>query len=144
MLRRGSLTAGFLACTPLLAAPDMERVARNAEELATQAASNLNVEELIVWLVTGLLIGSLVGTLVTRREAGFGLAGNLGLGLLGAFLGGMVSEKLGLELGLGNLVLSYDHLVAAAAGALVVVLVLLFVKSRYLKARTPGKKKSKD
>jgi len=132
-----------LFCTPLLGAPDMDQVVKNAEEMAAQAASNIEPGELLAWLITGLLIGSLVGTLATRREVGFGFAGNLGLGLVGAFLGGLICDKLGLELGLGELVLSYDNLLAAAVGAFVVVMVLFFVKTRYLKARTPAKK-SKD
>jgi uncharacterized membrane protein YeaQ/YmgE (transglycosylase-associated protein family) len=133
-----------LVSTPLLGATDMDQVTKNAEELANKAASSIESGELFVWIITGLLIGSLVGTIATRRNVGFGLVGNLVLGLLGAFLGGWIFDKLGFQFGLGELVLSYDDLLAAASGALIVVLVLLFVKARYLKARTPAGKKGKE
>jgi len=41
-------------------------------------------DQVIVWMVVGLIGGSLAGLLVTREKRGLGWSRNLGLGLAGA------------------------------------------------------------
>ena len=49
-----------------------------------------SVDQFIVWIVVGLLGGSLAGLLVTWDRAGFGFLRNLGVGLVGALVGGLI------------------------------------------------------
>jgi uncharacterized membrane protein YeaQ/YmgE (transglycosylase-associated protein family) len=53
---------------------------------------------------------------------------SLGLGLLGAFVGKTVFDFLGLRLGLPQLVLSIDDLVAAMLGSLVLLLLIRYIR----------------
>ena len=46
--------------------------------------------ELLVWLITGALAGWLAGTVVTGKWAGLGRWTGLGIGLVGALIGGAI------------------------------------------------------
>jgi len=49
----------------------------------------ITLDQIIVWIIIGLIGGSLTGLLIKRDREGFGMMTNLGLGLAGAFVGGM-------------------------------------------------------
>ena len=86
--------------------------------------------ELIVWLVIGALAGSLAGMLVRRRREGFGRLSNLGIGLVGALIGGLLFRLLGIDLGLGVVAVSLEDLVAALIGSLVFLGLLRLLRGR--------------
>jgi uncharacterized membrane protein YeaQ/YmgE (transglycosylase-associated protein family) len=80
--------------------------------------------QVIVWLIVGLIGGSLAGLIVTWKRRGFGLLQNLGMGLVGAFVGGLLFRLLGLFPGLDAVAISLRDIVAACAGTLLVLAVL--------------------
>lgn len=84
----------------------------------------ITLGQLITWLIIGALAGSLAGALVRRRRRGYGLAVNLTIGLIGALLGGVIFRLLSINLGLGQIVLSGEDLVAAFLGALLFLAIL--------------------
>jgi len=59
-----------------------------------------SVDELFAWLIVGALAGSLAGILITRKREGLGGFTNLGVGLAGAVLGGLLFKLLKINLGL--------------------------------------------
>ena len=67
----------------------------------------------ITWIVMGLLGGSLAGLIITRQRKGFGLARNMGLGLAGAIVGGLLFRLLGLLPGLDQISISLRDIVTA-------------------------------
>ena len=77
--------------------------------------------ELIVWIVMGLVGGSLAGLVITRERKGFGLVRNMGLGLVGAIVGGLIFRLLGLLPGLDAISISLRDVVAAFVGSLIVL-----------------------
>jgi uncharacterized membrane protein YeaQ/YmgE (transglycosylase-associated protein family) len=81
-----------------------------------------SIAQFIVWLVVGLLGGSLAGLLVTRHRGGFGFLRNLGVGLLGALLGGLLFRLFGLFPRLDAIAVSLRDIVAAVIGSLIVLL----------------------
>jgi uncharacterized membrane protein YeaQ/YmgE (transglycosylase-associated protein family) len=78
---------------------------------------------LIAWLVIGAIAGWLAGTLV--KGGGFGLIGDIIVGIVGAFVGGWLAGLLGIHIG-GGLISS---IITATAGAIVLIVVLRMVKS---------------
>jgi uncharacterized membrane protein YeaQ/YmgE (transglycosylase-associated protein family) len=86
--------------------------------------------QLIVWAIVGLIAGSLVGVIVKGERKGFGLFANLGLGLAGAFVGGLLFRLLGLFPGLDQITLSLRDIVSAFLGSLLVLLALWYRQSR--------------
>jgi uncharacterized membrane protein YeaQ/YmgE (transglycosylase-associated protein family) len=76
----------------------------------------------IVWIVVGLIGGSLAGLIIKWDREGFGLVRNLGLGLIGAFVGGLLFRLLGLFSELDRVAISLRDVVAAVVGSLLVLL----------------------
>jgi uncharacterized membrane protein YeaQ/YmgE (transglycosylase-associated protein family) len=90
-----------------------------------------SVDQLIVWVVVGLLGGSLAGLLITWEREGFGLLRNLGVGLVGALVGGLLFRAFGILPGLDKIAISLRDVVAALVGSLLVLAALwLWRKSR--------------
>ncbi|WP_158814801.1 GlsB/YeaQ/YmgE family stress response membrane protein [Methylocapsa sp. S129] len=81
----------------------------------------LSNESLLVILFVGIVAGWLAGKLV--RGAGFGLIGDLVVGIIGAFIGDWLLPRVGIHLGVGTVAL----IINATIGAIVLLLVLRLV-----------------
>jgi uncharacterized membrane protein YeaQ/YmgE (transglycosylase-associated protein family) len=88
------------------------------------------VAQVIVWIVVGLIGGGLASRLITWDRAGFGNFRNLGLGLIGALVGGLLFRWLNLLPGLDKVSVSLRDIVAAVAGSLL-VLAAIWLAKRY-------------
>jgi uncharacterized membrane protein YeaQ/YmgE (transglycosylase-associated protein family) len=88
------------------------------------------VAQVIVWIVVGLIGGGLASRLITWDRAGFGNFRNLGLGLIGALVGGLLFRWLNLLPGLDKVSVSLRDVVAAVAGSLL-VLAAIWLAKRY-------------
>ncbi len=82
---------------------------------------------IVVWLIVGALAGSLAGMVVKRTKEGFGRATNIGIGLVGALIGGFFFKIFKIDLGLGKIAVSLEDLVAAFIGSLLLLLVIWIV-----------------
>jgi len=78
--------------------------------------------QLIVWIVIGLIGGSLAGLIITWNRQGFGIWRNIGLGLIGALVGGFIFRIFGLFPRLDTITISLRDVVAAFVGSLIVML----------------------
>lgn len=83
-----------------------------------------SIDQLIVWIIVGLVGGSLAGLLVRRERKGFGMARNLSIGLIGALVGGLLFRLFGLFRGLDKVAISLRDVVAAFVGSLLVLAAL--------------------
>ena len=82
----------------------------------------ITLDQIIVWIIIGLIGGSLTGLLIKRDREGFGMMTNLGLGLAGAFVGGLLFRLFGLLPDLDKVSISLRDVVAAVIGSLLVLL----------------------
>lgn len=80
-----------------------------------------SVDQVIVWIVVGLLGGGIAGALMTWERGGFGLWKNLALGLTGAIIGGLLFRIFGIWPGLGKIAISLRDIVSAVVGSLLVL-----------------------
>ena len=87
------------------------------------------LSEIIVWLVVGALVGTLIGRLVTRQKAGFGVWKNLGVGLVGALIGGVIFKVFKIEL-FKDIAISVHDIVAAVIGSAIFLVILAFLRKR--------------
>jgi len=83
---------------------------------------HISNESLVVILIVGLIAGWLAGQVV--RGSGFGLIGDVVIGVLGAFVGNWMLPRVGIHLGTGIAAQIAD----AALGAIVLLLFLRFVR----------------
>jgi uncharacterized membrane protein YeaQ/YmgE (transglycosylase-associated protein family) len=98
--------------------------------MSTEITMDISIVQIIVWLIVGTLAGNLTGVLVKGRRKGFGRAGNIAIGLVGALIGGSIFNLLGIDLGLGELAISFQDLVAALLGSLVFLLAVWLARRR--------------
>ncbi|KGM40559.1 membrane protein [Aquabacterium sp. NJ1] len=77
---------------------------------------------LLWFLIVGVVAGWLAGKLV--RGGGFGLVGDLAVGVVGAFIGGFLFNALGASAG-GGLI---GSIVVATIGAVVLLVVVRLIK----------------
>lgn len=90
----------------------------------------ISISEIVVWLVVGALTGPLVGMLVKRSREGYGRWRNLGIGLVGALVGGGLFKLFHVDLGLGSLAISLQDLIAAFLGALLFLLAVFVIQRK--------------
>ena len=91
------------------------------------------INQIVVWIIIGLLGGSLAGLIITRERKGFGILRNLGVGLVGALVGGLVFRLFGIFPGLDKIAISLRDVVAALIGSLL-VLALIWLWQRFQKS----------
>ena len=82
---------------------------------------NLSNESLIVILLVGIFAGWLAGQVV--RGGGFGLIGDLIVGVIGAFIGDWVVPRLGIHLGVGTVSL----IINATIGAILLLVIIRLI-----------------
>ncbi len=92
--------------------------------------------EVITWLIVGALAGTLAGMLVKRRKQGFGHLVNLGVGLIGALIGGFLFKILDIKLGvLGSITVNLQEVVAGVVGSLLFLAVIGAAKMQWARRK---------
>jgi hypothetical protein len=86
---------------------------------------NRTPDEIVAWLIMGLVVGSILGRATSLRPWS-----TLAFGLIGAFLGGIVVHATRLNLGLGPVLIRYEDLLFSLAGGILVVLIARRFMSR--------------
>lgn len=83
----------------------------------------LSSESILVILFVGLVAGWLAGKVV--RGAGFGIIGDIIIGILGAFIASWLFPKLGIHLGTGLV----REIIYSALGAIILLLVVRLIRT---------------
>jgi uncharacterized membrane protein YeaQ/YmgE (transglycosylase-associated protein family) len=78
--------------------------------------------ELLWFILIGLIAGWLAGMLV--KGGGFGVIGDIVVGILGALLGGFLFGQLGISAGGGML----GSIIVATIGAIILIFILRLIK----------------
>ena len=95
----------------------------------------ITIGNVIGWLVAGILAGSLTGPLVTRTREGFGRWGNIGIGLVGALIGGSLFRIFNINIGnLAEISVSLQDLLSAFIGSLVFLLAVWMIRRQLSKS----------
>jgi uncharacterized membrane protein YeaQ/YmgE (transglycosylase-associated protein family) len=89
---------------------------------------NFTTDQVTIWLVIGALAGFIVGLVFKGKKKGFGFFTNLIIGLIGAVIGGFIFDFFNIRSGMGQLVLSFDDLIAAVAGSFILLIILAIVR----------------
>ena len=77
---------------------------------------------LIIFLIVGAIAGWLAGQVV--KGGGFGLVGDIIVGILGAVVAGLLFPSLGIAMGAGLV----GQVIAAAVGACILLIIVRLVK----------------
>ena len=85
---------------------------------------SMSNESILVILLVGIVAGWLAGQIV--RGTGFGLIGDLIVGIAGAFVAAWLFPRLNIHLGSGIIA----EIIAAALGAIILLLVVRLIRGR--------------
>ena len=88
----------------------------------------ITIGEIVIWVIVGALAGSFAGKIYSKKKEGFGEWGNLAVGMIGALIGGALIDGLNLDLGLEDLMVTFEDLIAAFAGASILLLVIWMLR----------------
>ena len=77
---------------------------------------------IIAWIIVGAIAGWLAGLIV--KGAGFGLLGNIVVGIVGAVVAGWLLPQLGIRLGGGWI----GEIINGAIGGIVVLVILSLIR----------------
>jgi uncharacterized membrane protein YeaQ/YmgE (transglycosylase-associated protein family) len=98
----------------------------------------MNIGEIIVWIIVGGFAGTLAGRAVTLTRRGLGRWTNLLVGMAGAVIGGALFRLFRIDLGFGALKVTFEDLIAAFLGSLLVIFVWRILTRT--KAKDPEKR----
>jgi uncharacterized membrane protein YeaQ/YmgE (transglycosylase-associated protein family) len=96
---------------------------------------NLTLGQFIVWLIIGGLAGTVAARVATFKKEGLGRITNLGVGMLGALIGGLIFNIFNIDFGLGDLKVTFEDLIAAFLGSLLLIVVWWAVGKLWLKKK---------
>ncbi|MBB6468974.1 GlsB/YeaQ/YmgE family stress response membrane protein [Aminobacter carboxidus] len=82
----------------------------------------MGIESLLIFLIVGAVAGWLAGQLV--KGYGFGLIGNIVVGIVGALIAGWLFPAIGISLGTGIIA----AIIHATIGAVILLVLLRLVK----------------
>jgi uncharacterized membrane protein YeaQ/YmgE (transglycosylase-associated protein family) len=99
----------------------------------------MNVGQIIVWIIVGGFAGTLAGRAVTFKKEGLGRWTNLIVGIIGAAIGGELFKLFRIDFGLGDLKVTFEDLIAAFLGSLLVIFLWRII-ARY-KAKSAAENK---
>jgi uncharacterized membrane protein YeaQ/YmgE (transglycosylase-associated protein family) len=97
--------------------PSAGNIAGNREE-----SMNISGESLLIILLIGAIAGWLAGQIV--QGTGFGLLGDIVIGIVGAFIASFLFPSLGLQLGAGIV----SEIIAATIGAVLLLAIVRLVR----------------
>lgn len=86
--------------------------------------------DLLVWLIVGGFAGSLAGLVVTAKWEGLGRWTSLGVGLVGALIGGVIFRVLNIAPNLDTVSISLRDVLAAFVGSLIFLAVVWLLRMR--------------
>jgi len=82
----------------------------------------MEVEGLIIFLIVGAIAGWLAGMIV--KGGGFGLIGDIIVGIVGAFIAGWLLPRIGLVIGGGII----GEIIDATIGAVILLFIVRLIK----------------
>ena len=90
---------------------------------------NRTRDEVVAWVIMGVLVGAVAGMMTRLKPTGLGLMGRLLLGLGGACLGGLVGHLTKIDFGLGPVLIRYEELLFSLVGAILLIVVVRMIRS---------------
>ncbi len=97
--------------------------------LANMVLADISLGGLVWWLVVGLIAGFLAS--LVMRGGGYGIVGDIIVGIVGAFIGGFLASLVGI--GAGGLI---GTIIIAFIGACILIAILRLVSGGYRGRRT--------
>jgi uncharacterized membrane protein YeaQ/YmgE (transglycosylase-associated protein family) len=99
-------------------------------QIDSKRLKNRKPDEIVAWIIMGMLVGSLGGFLSIFRTSSVQRMSDLIIGLIGAFVGGIIASLSQLNLGLGPVLIRYEDLLFSLTGGILLMLGVRFYRAR--------------
>jgi uncharacterized membrane protein YeaQ/YmgE (transglycosylase-associated protein family) len=86
----------------------------------------MSIGSIIIFLIVGAVAGWLAGLVVKGR--GFGLVGDIIIGIVGALIGGWLLPRLGIRISAGITNVEIGQFIEAFIGAVILLIILRLVR----------------
>ena len=90
----------------------------------------ITLADVITWLVVGGLAGTLMGKMTRGKKGGLARLANLGVGLVGALIGGLLFAVVPMARPLAAISVNLEDIVAALVGSVIFLLLLRLLKQK--------------
>jgi len=107
-----------------------DKISRLWQTIESQRIRNRTPDEIVAWVIMGVLVGGLAGTFSPYGKGALGKFINFVFGLIGSFIGGVLASVTRLDLGWGPVLIRYEDLLLAFVGAAVIVLFARWLRNR--------------
>ncbi len=87
----------------------------------------MSAGQIFVWIIIGGLAGAIAGMIVKCRKRGFGIITNILIGLVGAFIGGILFDLLDINIA-GDIAFTANDLISAIIGSLILLGILALTR----------------
>jgi uncharacterized membrane protein YeaQ/YmgE (transglycosylase-associated protein family) len=101
--------------------------------LDESSLTNRTRDEIVAWVIMGVLVGAVAGIFTSLKTSGAGRLGRLVLGLTGALLGGTVVHVARFDFGWGPVLVRYEELLFSLAGAVFLIILARMIRSSAVK-----------
>ena len=98
-----------------------------------QRLKNRTPDQIVAWGIMGVLVGAVAGMATSLKTTGLGKVGRLLLGLVGAFIGGIVVSATRVDFGWGPVLIRYEELLFSFVGAILLIVCSRLIRSRWKK-----------
>jgi uncharacterized membrane protein YeaQ/YmgE (transglycosylase-associated protein family) len=82
----------------------------------------MDTHSILAWILIGAIAGWLAGTVI--KGGGYGLIGDIVVGIIGAFIGGWLAGQLGIAVSAGLIA----SILTATVGAIVLLLIVRLIR----------------
>lgn len=91
---------------------------------------NRTFDEIVAWVIMGILVGACASLLTVLRTSAAQRFITLALGLVGAFVGGILAHVAQLDFGMGPVLIRYEDLLLSLVGGLLLIVAVKLVAAR--------------
>jgi uncharacterized membrane protein YeaQ/YmgE (transglycosylase-associated protein family) len=106
------------------------------ERVSDNRLVNRTSDDIVAFVLMGVLVASISGIFSKIGYSGLGMAGRIGLGLVGAYMGSMVVRVAKIDLGWSEVIMSYEELLFSLLGAVVIVALSRFIQWKMKKSKS--------
>ena len=107
-----------------------DKIGQIWQRIDERRLENRTRDEIVAWVIMGVLVGACAGLLTIFRTSAGQRFVTLAIGLLGAFVGGIIAHVAQLDFGMGPVLIRYEDLLLSLIGGLLMLVTFKFVAAR--------------
>lgn len=113
-----------------------ESIATLQTRVSDSHLTNRTSDDIVAFVLMGVLVASVSGMFSKMGCSALGIAGRIGLGLVGAYVGSMVVRVAQIDLGWSEVIMDYEELLFSLLGAIAIVGLARYIQYQMRKKKS--------